>query len=196
MKKLIFILCLFTVLDVMAQPSKKRRILFDADTQTPVDTGFYGIGIVDNQPYLINYRKDSIKFKMEYPYIRAFSTNNDLDITLTRNHPILLIVVRDSVEITLPTPTDTLNKNVKYDIRFLGWRGGTGPNAFKPPDTTFRVSFSDSVYYYYPTNKKTYRTKVFDHLSAYNFFRLHECRRMTLEILNNKWYLTLNDFEY
>lgn len=194
MKKLFFLLLLISCFSAEAQ--RKRRILFDADTVTPVDSGFYGVGIVDNQPYLINHRKDSVKFKMEYPYIKAWNTGKDLSITLTKNHPSLIFCVKDSVTFTLPSATDTTNKYVKYDIRYLGFRGGTGTNKYVAFDTTMRVAFSDSIRFYNSSDKVTYRTKVFDHLSIYPWFRLFQFRRMTLEIIENKWYLTLKDFNY
>ena len=193
MKQLILVFLLFTTV-CFAQ--RERKIIFDADTKTPVDSGYYGVGIVDNQPYLINHRKDSVKFKMEYPYIRAWNTGITLNITLTKNHPTLIFCVKDSVTFTLPSASDTTNRYVKYDIRYLGFRGGTGTNKYVAFDTTMRISFSDSIRYYNPANKITYRTKVFDHLSAYHFFRLFQFRAITLEIIQNKWYLTLKDFDY
>lgn len=194
MKKIFFLLLLISCFSAEAQ--RKRRIIFDADTVTPVDSGFYGVGIVDNQAYLINHRKDSIKFKMEYPYIRSLSTGKDQNITLTKNHPTLIFCVKDSVNFTLPSASDTTNRYVIYDIRYLGFRGGTSTNKYVPFDATMRMSFSDSVRYYNPRDKVTYRTKVFDHLSAYDFFRLFQFRAITLEIIQNKWYLTLKDFDY
>lgn len=194
MKKLFFLLLLISCFSAEAQ--RKRRILFDADTVTPVDSGFYGVGVVDNQPYLINHRKDSVKFKMEYPYIRAWNTGITQNITLTKNHPTLIFCVKDSVNFTLPSASDTTNRYVKYDIRYLGFRGGTGTNKYVAFDTTMRVAFSDSIRFYNSSDKVTYRTKVFDNLSIYPWFRLFQFRRMTLEIIENKWYLTLKDFNY
>lgn len=186
------VLCLF---DSYGQ--RKRRILFDADTKTPVDSGFYGVGIVDNQAYLINHRKDSIQFKMEYPYIRALNTGKDLTITLTRTSPTLIFAVKDSITFTLPSASDTLNKYVKYDIHYLGWRGGTGVNKYVPFDTTYRMVFSDSVRFYNSANQTTYRTKVFNSWNVTkNWFKLYPYRRLTLEVISSKWYLTLNDFDY
>lgn len=192
MKKILFVFLFFTTA-CFAQ--RERKIIFDADTKTPVDSGFYGIGIVDNQPYLINHRKDTIIFKMEYPYVRAWSTGKDLAVTLTRNHPATIFALRDSITFTLPSASDTLNKYVKYDINYLGFRGGTGSNKFVPFDSTSRIVFSDSIRYYNSSNKITYRTKVFDHLSGYSFFRIASFSRFGLEIINNKWYLTLQDFD-
>jgi len=193
MKKLFFLLLLISCFSAEAQ--RKRRIIFDADTVTPVDSGFYAVGIVDNQPYLINHRKDSVKFKMEYPYIRSLSTGKDQNITLTKNHS-LIFCLKDSVTFTLPSASDTTNRYVKYNIRYLGFRGGTGTNRFIPFDSTMRIVFSDSIRYLNPSNKITYRTKVFDNLSAYNFFKLYQFRALSLEIIENKWYLTLKDFDY
>lgn len=195
MKKILFILLILSFFDSTAQ--RKRRVLFDADVKTPVDSGFYGIGVVDNQAYLINHRKDSIKFKMEYPYIRAWNTGKDLAITLTKNHPILIFAVKDSITFTLPSASDTLNKYVKYDIHYLGWRGGTGINKYVPYDTTYRMVFSDSIRFYNSANQTTYRTKILNSWKVTQaWFKLHPYRRFTLEIIGNKWYLTLNDFDY
>jgi hypothetical protein len=193
MKNLLFVFLLFTTI-CFAQ--RERKIIFDADTKTPVDSGYYGIGIVDNQPYLINHRKDSIKFKMEYPYVRAWNTGKDQNITLTKNHPTLIFCVKDSVNFILPSASDTTNRYVTYDIRYLGFRGGTGTNKYVPFDATMRMSFSDSVRYYNPSDKVTYRTKVLDNTNAYNFFKLFQFRALSLEIIANKWYLTLKDFDY
>ncbi|WP_394995607.1 hypothetical protein [Emticicia sp.] len=194
MKKIILILLLLSFFDGEAQ--RKRRTLFDADVKTPVDSGFYGIGIIDNQAYLINHRKDSVKFKMEYPYIRAWNTGKDLAITLTRNHPTLIFAVKDSITFTLPSASDTLNKYVKYDIHYLGWRGGTGTNKYVPYDSNYRMVFSDSIRFFNSATQTTYRTLELNHLSAYNWFKLSPYRRFALEIIANKWYLTFAGFHY
>jgi hypothetical protein len=196
MKILLIIALLFVAFNTEAQPNqRKRKILFDADIKTPVDSGFYAIGIVDNQPYLINHRADSIKFKMEYDFVRSLSTGNSKNITLTKNHH-LVFCLTDSVNFILPNPTDTNNRYVNYNIYYLGWRGGAGNNNFTTFDNTYRISFSDSVYFKLKTSNTTYRTKVLDHLSVYSFFRLTPNSRFCLEIINNKWYLSLKDFEY
>lgn len=190
MKKL-FLILLFSV-SVFAQ--KKRTISFDADTTTRPAAGFYGIGVRDAQPYLVKPSGGALMIKVEEPYIRAWSTGKELAMTLTRDHPTLIFALRDSINFILPSSTDTLNRYVKYDIHYLGWRGGTGANKYVPFDSTCRMSFSDSVRIIAGGNI-IYRTKVLDRYGTFPF-RLRPNIRFGLEIINNKWYLNLTDFEY
>lgn len=186
---------------------KKRTISFDADTTTRPDVGFYGIGVRDAQPYLVKPSGSSLMFKMESPYIRTFSTGKDLSITLTRNHPTVIFALRDSINFILPSANDTLNKDIKYYIYYLGWRGGTGPNKYIPYDSTCTMTFSDSIYYkphghfysdsLYGKNKTIiYSTKSLKRYGGTFPISLIFNRQFMLQIINNKWYFSLEDLEY
>lgn len=194
MKKLIILLLLCSFLDVSAQ--RQRKVIFDADFVTPADSGLYGVAVKDNQPYLINHFKDTLKFKMEYPYIRAWSTGKDLAVNLT-GKPLSVVCLRDSVTFTLPSPSDTLNRYVKYDIMYLGARGGTGANKWLPFNSDYLITFSDTIWFLNPADNIVYFSETFSSsTTAKPWFRIKPNQRIVLEILNKKWYLSLQNFDY
>lgn len=125
------------------------------------------------------------------PSISAWSTGRDIAFKILESHPKIIFIVKDSVNVTLPTPS----KQLMYEIYYLGMRGGYGNEKFQSYDSTSRLSFSDTINFYNPKNQITYYTKVFDHQSIWPF-KLKPFSRFGLVAQKNKWYLTLQDFDY
>lgn len=188
MKKLL----LFTFLSVslFAQPGKRRTVVFDADTTTKADAGFYGIGIRDSQPYLVRPSGPAMMFDVHPTKIKGYQFN--ANGTAPRDVSIITIN-KDSLTIDLPNASDTINKNLFYQIMYFGF---DKKNQFKVADTTYLVSFADTIFAYVDANKTTYWTKTFSHLATRSFFKIEPYTSKYIFVYNNKWYLRSKEFEF
>jgi hypothetical protein len=189
--KFILIFCLFSA-QSFAQPDYRPPFSLNGQKNVNQKIRIDTIGtefLIEsaNDVHTIKIPKDIVR----KPSIQCWSTGNNTNFRILETHPKLLFILRDSVNIILPSPS----KSLIYDIYYLGAKGGISSERFMPYDATTRISFSDTVNFYNPNNQITYYVKHLDHLSNIPF-RLKPFSRFGLIAQKNKWYFTLNDFEY
>lgn len=186
MKKLLLLLLI--TFNVLAQ--KKRVIVFDADTTTRPESGFYGIGIRDAQPYLIKPSGDALQFEVHPKQIKGwqFNANGTAPADVQ-----MLAINKDSLTIDLPNATDTTYRYLTYSLYYFGYNR---QNQFKIADATCLLTFADTIFVYNAANNITYWTKTFTHNHIYNFFRIQPYGALYLYVDKKRWWLSGTPFKY
>jgi len=186
MKKLLLLLLI--TFNVFAQP--KRKVLFDADTTTRPDAGFYGVGIRDSQPYLVRSSGDNLMFDVYPTKVAGWQFNNSGIVPTSVR---VFTVNKDSLTIDLPDASDTLNRNLAYTAIYLGYSQN---NDFSFADNTYLLSFSDTIFVYNPVNGITYWTQSFYNTHTYSFFKVKPFDAFCLYVDKKRWWLSAQNFKY
>lgn len=149
MKKTVFLLS-FILFSIVSFAQRQRTTAqFDADTTTAAKNGFYGIGVRDSQPFLIDSKDntDAMRFKMEYKYIVGVQLNSNGNVeypggSYQGRRTEFVSLNKDSLTVILPSRFDTLNFN--RNITFSYW--GFSYSLFNYYDNTYCVKFSDTIF--------------------------------------------------
>lgn len=183
---------MFAFFSIISYGQRRRTTAtFDADTTRP-SPGTYGITVIKNQPYLVppTGRAQRIEVSPLFIEAKSFGVSNKSVIldTLVKH----FFICGDSVNITLPAKSLFANKKYTPElyIRLLGFRGGNNDDTkYTPFDSTFRFTFSDTIFFKSESSGLTYFTKTFSHDKEYNFFKITEPKTIYLQLIENRWYL-------
>lgn len=149
MKKTVFLLP-FILFSIVSFAQRQRTTSqFDADTVTNAKAGFYGIGVRDSQPFLIDSKDntDAMRFKMEHKYIVGVQLNSSDNIeypggSYQGRRSEFVSLNKDSLTVTLPNQNDTLNFGRNITFTYFGFSG----SLFNYYDLTYCVKFSDTIF--------------------------------------------------
>lgn len=197
MKKLltaIFILC------TISSIAQRQRVTatFDADTTRP-SSGMFGITVIKGQPYLVGNTGYAQRIETSPLFIKATSfgvSNKNVTLDTTTLH---YYICGDSVNINFPPKTQFAGKkyHFQYYLNLLGFRGGTdSTKMYTPFDSTYRYTFSDTIFFYDDANKATYFTKIMSHDAAHRWWQVTNARSVYLELIENRWYLFYADIKF
>ena len=181
---------------------KRTTATFDADTTTRPTNGLYGIGVRDKQPFLVSPSGEAKRFMMEDKFIKAhwFSVEEDTAV-LPKDKSVIFLGGGDSTYIKLPIEPDTAKNPRTYSILFFGWKGGNDSTTYMQEDITrymdlnsawktFRVIFSDTVYYQRGWKGEILKSKSFSDSSNMPLpFFLYPKRWINIRRKEGKWWL-------
>lgn len=177
---------------------RRTTATFDADTTRP-SAGTYGITVIKNQPYLVPPTGRAQRIDVSPLFIegRSFGVSNKSVVldTLFRH----FIICGDSVNITLPAKALFQNRKSTPElfISLLGFRGGNNNNTkYTPFDTTFRFTFSDTIFFKHQSSGLTYFTKTFSDDAENYFFKITQPRTIYLQLIENRWYLFYANYNF
>lgn len=149
MKKVVLILSFILVSVVSFAQRQRTTAMFDADTTTLAKSGFYGIGVRDFQPWILDWRTntDAMRIKVEHKYIVGVQLNSSDTIEYPGGNyqgrrTEFVSLNKDSLTVTIPSRFDTLNFN--RNITFSYW--GFSDSLFNYYDNTYCVKFSDTIF--------------------------------------------------
>ena len=149
MKKVLFILSFIFVSFISFAQRQRTTPIFDADTVTNAKSGFYGIGVRDSQPWLVDSKNntDAMRFKMEHKYIVGVQLNTSDTIEYPGGNyqgrrTEFVSLNKDSLTVTLPNQNDTLNFGRNITFAYFGFSDA----LFQYYDNTYCVKFSDTIF--------------------------------------------------
>lgn len=203
MKKTLLILS-FILFSIVSFAQRQRTTAqFDADTTTNAKSGFYGIGVRDSQPFLIDSKDntDAIRFKMEYKYIVGVQLNSNGNIeyhggSYQGRRTEFVSLNKDSLTVTLPNPNDTLNFGRSISFLYAGF----SDSLFHYYDNTYCVKFSDTIFVLsgditYLFVPGTCITDVIETSTAL-LSGIKPMRIFVLSEMDRRWYLHFNGIDY
>jgi hypothetical protein len=199
MRKL-FILFMLIGINSIAQRVRTTPT-FDSDIWTRPRPGLYGIGVRDNQPYLIGNTNDPIRIKTEYAYIVGVQLNNSGEIeypggAYQGRRTEVVSLNKDSLTVTLPNPKSSVNQERELTFVCHFFSG----SLFKYFDTNYCVRFTDTIFV--NQNDQTYTflpntcigsmttepSSIAKGIKPGHSFRLSE--------MDRRWYLHFNKINY
>lgn len=151
MKK-IFVCFLFLVFGFQFSADAQRQrttAVFDGDIWTRPSSGFYGIGVRLNQPYLIKNQNDPLRILTEEALIVGVQLNGNDNIeypggSYQGRRTEYVSINKDSLTITLPNPRDSVNRYRDVGFTYHGFSN----QLFKIHDSNYAVRFTDTVFVY------------------------------------------------
>lgn len=203
MKKTVFLLP-FILFSIVSFAQRQRTTSqFDADTVTNAKAGFYGIGVRDSQPFLIDSKDntDAMRFKMEHKYIVGVQLNSSDNIeypggSYQGRRSEFVSLNKDSLTVTLPNQNDTLNFGRNITFTYFGFSG----SLFNYYDLTYCVKFSDTIFVKSGNNTYFFTpgTCIGSMTTAPNAVKygIKPGSSFVLTEMDRRWYLHFNGIDY
>lgn len=203
MKKTVFLLP-FILFSIVSFAQRQRTTSqFDADTVTNAKAGFYGIGIIDSQPFLIDSKDntDAMRFKMEHKYIVGVQLNSSDNIeypggSYQGRRSEFVSLNKDSLTVTLPNQNDTLNFGRNITFTYFGFSG----SLFNYYDLTYCVKFSDTIFVLSGDNTYFFTpgTCIGSMTTAPNAVKygIKPGASFVISEMDRRWYLHFNGIDY